>query len=114
MTVPAAGTYRVWAQGDFPAPLQIEVDGRELGTVAGSDTPGQWSFVAGVRLGAGRHVLRAVRPAGRRHFAPSAFASGLLGAVALQSPGDERVESLPLARWRSVCGTEADWVEVVR
>jgi hypothetical protein len=114
VTVPAAGTYRVWAQGDFPAPLHIEVDGHEVGQVSGSDTPGQWSLVASVRLGAGRHVLRALRPAGRRHLGPGEFGSGLLGAVALQAPGQERLATVPLGRWRSLCGTEADWVEVVR
>lgn len=112
--VRSPGSYRVWVQGDFPAPVHIEVDGHEVGHASGSDTPGQWSPVATVTLAAGEHVLRALRPGGRRHFGPGEFAHGLLGAVALQAHGSERLTTLPVSRWRSLCGTEADWVELVR
>lgn len=112
ISVSQAGFYRLWVQGDFPAPLHVEIDGRQAGVVSESDTPHQWSSVAIVRLGAGQHVLRALRPGGRRHLGPGQFASGLLGAIALQRPGRERLVSVPLASWHRLCGTEADWVEV--
>jgi hypothetical protein len=114
LTAARTGTYAVWVQGDFPRPLRVYLDGRAVGVVSGSNTPGQWLRAATVRLSAGRHTARVVKAAGRRHFGPGEWAVGTLGAVALQAQAPERVSSLPLARWRTLCGGEADWVEVVR
>lgn len=113
--VPRAGRYRVWVQGDFPRPIQIYVDGRRVGSVSGSNTPNQWLQATTVWLAAGRHELKAIKEAGRRHFGPEEWGIGTVGAVALQpeSPG-ERLVTVPLGRWRGLCGSEADWVELVR
>lgn len=114
LTVTRSGAYRVWVQGDFPRPLSVRVDGREVGAVSGSNTPGQWLQAAAVRLAAGRHVVEVEKAAGRAHLGPGEWAVGTLGAVALQSEAPERMTSLPLARWHSLCGKQADWVEVAR
>ncbi len=108
------GTYRVWVQGDFPRPLRIEVDGRRVGSVSGSNTPGQWLQAAGLRLSPGKHTVSLTKAAGRDHPGPGESAVGTLGAVALQSEAPERMATLPLSSWRTLCGKEADWVEVVR
>jgi hypothetical protein len=114
LTVKRTGSYAVWVQGDFPRPVEVQVDGRSVGSVSGSNTPGQWLQAASLRLSPGKHRVRVVKAAGHRHFGPGEWAIGAIGAVALQSETPERLQTLPLTRWRTLCGTEADWVEVVR
>lgn len=113
--VPVSGRYAVWVQGDFPRRIYAYVDGSRVGSVSGSNTPNQWLQAASVYLQAGPHELRVVKEAGRRHFGPQEWGIGTIGAVALQVEGrGERLLRLPVSRWRSLCGTEADWVELVR
>ena len=114
LAVKHAGSYRLWVQGDFPRPLHVSVDGHEVGTVSGSNTPGQWLQAATVRLAAGPHLVEVEKVAGRDHLGPGEWAVGTLGAVALQSEQPERMVSLALSKWHSLCGKEADWIEVVR
>jgi hypothetical protein len=114
VSVERAGEYAVWAQGDFPRPAYVEVDRRRVGSVSGANTPGQWLQAASLRLAAGRHLLRIAQTAGRRHFAPGEWGVGVVGAVALRREAPERVWTLPLARYRGLCGRQADWVELVR
>jgi hypothetical protein len=109
-----AGPYRVWVQGDFPRPVRVMVDGRTVGSVSGSNTPGQWLQAATLQLRAGKHSVGLLKAAGRDHPGPGEWAVGTLGAVALQSDAPERMSTLALSRWRILCGKEADWVEVVR
>ncbi len=106
--------YKVWVQGDFPRPLQVFVDGRSVGWVSGSNSPGEWLQAATVSLAPGKHTLRVYKHPGRRHFGPGEFGVGTFGAVALQRDEPERLTTLPLSRWRTLCGHEADWVELVR
>jgi hypothetical protein len=114
VSVKRAGSYAVWAQGDFPRRAQVQLDGRTVGSVAGSNTPGQWLRATTLRVGAGRHQLRILTSAGHRHFGPQEWAPGTIGAVELQLRAPERLRTLALSRWRTLCGREADWVEVVR
>ena len=109
--LPASGTYDAWVRGDFPRPVSVTLDGRPLGSVAGVNTPGQW-LVAGARpVPAGPHLLRVTRGGGRP--APGDGADELIGPVALALRGPERLESVIPVRWRSLCGRELDWVELV-
>jgi hypothetical protein len=114
VSVKHEGSYVVWVQGDFPRRAQVQVDGRTVGSVAGSNTPGQWFQATTLHLSAGKHTLRIVTAAGRRHFGPQEWAIGTIGAVELQRASPERLRTLALSRWRTLCGTEADWVEVVQ
>lgn len=114
LTVARPGDYRVWVQGDFPRPLQVLVDKHAVGSVSGSNTPGQWLQAATVRLAAGRHFVEVEKTGGRAHLGPGEWAVGTLGAVALQGEAPERMVAVPLSKWHSLCGKEADWVEVVR
>ena len=114
LQVTRPGDYRVWVQGDFPRPLHVRVDGREVGTVSGSNTPEQWLQAATVRLSVGRHLVEVEKAPGRDHLGPGEWAVGTFGAVALQSEAPERMVTLPLSSWHRLCGKEADWVEVVR
>jgi hypothetical protein len=108
------GTYAVWVQGDFPRPVQVFVAGHEVGSVSGKNTPGQWLQAATLHLKAGRYLVRVVKTAGHRHFGPGEWGTGTIGAVAFQREAPERMRTLALSRWRTLCGTEADWVELVR
>jgi hypothetical protein len=108
------GPYTVWVQGDFPRSVSVYVDGRKVGSVSGQNTPGQWLQAASLRLSPGRHLVRLFEAAGRRHFGPGEFGTGTIGAVALQLQAPERLQTVPVARWRTLCGTTADWVELVR
>jgi hypothetical protein len=114
LTVKGDAPYAVWVQGDFPRAVDVYVDGRKVGSVSGSNTPDQWLQAATLPLSQGRHLVRLYEAAGRRHFGPGESGTGLIGAVALQRQAPERLQTLPLTRWRTLCGTQADWVEVVR
>ena len=114
LTVKHTGTYRVWVQGDFPRSVQVQIGGRTVGSVSGANTPGQWLQAATLRLRAGKYPSRVVMASGHRHFGPEEWWPGTLGAVELQSITPERLSTLALSRWRTLCGKEADWVEVVR
>lgn len=108
------GVYTVWVQGDFPRPVHVFVAGHEVGSVSGKNTPGQWLRAATLHLKAGRYEVRVVKTSGHRHFGPGEFGVGTIGAVAFQRQEPERLLTLPLSHWRTLCGSEADWVEVVR
>ncbi len=117
LTVAGGTRYAVWVQGDFPRKVYVQVDGRGIGWVAGSNTPGQWLQAASLRLSAGSHRVRIYAVGGHRHFGPGEWPrgdAGTIGAVALQREAPERMRTVALADWRSLCGTQADWVELVR
>jgi hypothetical protein len=115
VTVPKSGLYEVWVQGDFPRPVAVEIDHRKVGSVSGSNTVNQWLQAATVYVQAGAHFVRVVKAAGHRHFGPGEWGQGIIGAVALQvDPSVERMRTVALGDWRSLCGREADWVELVR
>jgi hypothetical protein len=106
--------YAVWVQGDFPRKVYVVVDGRTVGWVAGSNTPDQWLQAASLRLSPGPHRVRLYKVAGHRHFGPGEWATGLIGALALQREEPERLRTVALRDWRGLCGHEADWVELVQ
>jgi hypothetical protein len=108
------GRYAVWVQGDFPRRVFVYVDGRPAGSVSGSNTPGQWLQASTVELAPGRHTLRVVKKAGRNHLGPGEWGIGTIGATAVQRKEPERLRTLPLAAWRTLCGRRLDWVELVR
>jgi hypothetical protein len=117
LTVHSSGRFAVWVQGDFPRKTYVQVDGRTVGWVAGSNTPGQWLQAASLRLSAGDHTVRIYADGGHRHFGPGEWPggdSGTIGAVGLQLQAPERMRTLPVSAWRTLCGTQADWVELVR
>lgn len=114
LRVSASGRYAVWVQGDFPRAIEVLVDGRAVGSVSGSNTPSQWLQAASVQLRAGPHQAEIVKAAGHRHFGPQEWGVGIIGAVALQREESERLRTVALNRWHSLCGAQADWVELVR
>jgi hypothetical protein len=113
LSVQGRSRYAVWVQGDFPRPIEVRIDGRLVGSVSGSNTPGQWLQAASLDLSPGRHTVSLARTAGHRHLAPGEWGIGMIGAAALQREAPERLEALPLRRWRTLCGAQLDWVELV-
>jgi hypothetical protein len=114
LSVRGGASYAVWVQGDFPRPVTVQVDGRTVGSVSGSNTPGQWVQAASLTLGHGRHTVRVARPAGHGYFGPGEWDIGVIGAAALQRQVPEHLTTVPLRRWRTLCGATLDWVELVR
>lgn len=106
--------YAVWVQGEFPRAIEVHVDGRAVGSVKGWNTVGQWLQAASIDLAPGRHTIEVSKPGGRRHFGPGERAVGTIGAVILQREATERMQSVRLHDWRSLCGQTLDWVELVR
>jgi hypothetical protein len=111
--VPVSGLYRAWVQGSFPRPMRVLVDGRVLGQVDGVDSVDQWSAAGLVHLSAGDHVLELYRGGGRIYPGDGWYDSEV-GYVMLAKVGPEVLRTLPLSRWRSLCSSPADWIELVR
>lgn len=111
--LPKTGRYRIWVQGDFPRTINVMLDGRQVGSVRGSDTPGGWLSPGVISIQDGTHDLAVVRPAG--DLAPgSANTQAEIDGVALSDADTSpRLLFVPLARWRTLCSARADWVELV-
>jgi hypothetical protein len=113
VSVAASGWYTAWVQGSFPRPLRVLVDGRLVGQVSGVDSVDQWSSAGRVHLSAGDHVLEIYRGGGRIYPGDGWFDSEL-GYVMLAKSGREVLHTVALSRWRSLCSSPADWIELVR
>jgi hypothetical protein len=117
LTVRSDGRYAVWVQGDFPRKTYVQLDGRTVGWVAGSNTPGQWLQAATLSLHPGEHRVRVYADGGHRHLGPGEWPggdNGTIGAVGLQLQAPESLQTVALSNWRTLCGKQADWVELVR
>jgi hypothetical protein len=108
------GRYSVWVQGDFPRKIYVQVDGRTVGWVAGSNTPGQWLQASSLELSPGVHKVRVFKVPGHRHLGPGEWGDGTIGAVALQRAQPQSLRTVSVGRWRTLCDVQADWVELIR
>jgi len=107
-----AGVYRLWLRGSFPRPTHVLVDGAVRMTVRGANTPGQWLGDVPLRLSAGEHRVEVRVPGGSPK--PGDGAAVTIGPVAFVADQPSRLETVPISRWRSLCGRELDWIELVR
>lgn len=107
-----SGAYRIWLRGSFPRPTSIAVDGVVRATVQGANTPGQWLGDVPLRLDAGPHSVEIRVPGGSPR--PGDGAVVTIGPLAFVADRPARLETVPVARWRSLCGRQLDWIEVVR
>jgi hypothetical protein len=117
LTVRSNGRYAVWVQGDFPRKTYVQLDGRTVGWVAGSNTPDQWLQAATLSLRPDQYRVRVYADGGHRHFGPGEWPggdNGTIGAVGLQLQAPESLQTVALSNWRTLCGKQADWVELVR
>ena len=109
---PRSGAYRLWVRGTFPRATFVSVDGVRRATVRGSNTPGQWLGNVAVRLTAGTHEVEVLVPGGSPRPGDGAIVT--VGPVAFVAARSAGLQTVPLARWRSLCGRELDWIELVR
>jgi len=112
VVVGRSGTYRGWVRGNFPRAAHVFVDGVRRVTVEGANTPEQWLGGDRLRLTAGAHAIEVRVPGGA--LKPGDGAAVTLGPVVFVADEPGRLETVPLARWRSLCGRELDWIELVR
>ena len=111
--VSSSGSYVVWVQGTFSRPVEVLVDGHDAGSADGLDSVDQWSKLGSIRLSRGRHTVVIVRGGGRVYPGDGSKITEL-GGVTLRKSGAEVLRTVPLARWRSLCGKPADWIELVK
>jgi hypothetical protein len=118
-TLPRAGDWQLWLQGQFMPSVAVAVDGRRLGSLAAQlsgnslvpDTVGPLR----VRLNAGSHLLTLTRSG-------FSLAPGNGGAAVIERaylvPGDtasQPVDQLDLsATTRALCRQRYRWIELVR
>lgn len=111
VVIERTGTYRAWVRGSFPRATHVLVDGVRRLTVEGTNTPGQWLGDVALRLQAGAHRVEVRVPGGA--LEPGDGAAVTIGPVVFVADEPRRLETVPLARWRSLCGRELDWIELV-
>jgi hypothetical protein len=109
--VPSNARYELWVQGNLPRPMNVTLDGSRVGAVQGVNTPGQWFSVGTYQLARGSHYVIVSR--GSNGLAPGDGGAAHIGPVALAEQDPERLQIVPLARWRSLCGRSVDWIELV-
>jgi hypothetical protein len=105
------GRYTAWLEGSFGRPVSVFVDGREVGSAQGVNTPDAWLRAGRVELGPGRHTVEVRRGGGG--LAPGDGARSTLGALALVADGEPRLLEVGRGDVGRLCGRPLDWVELV-
>jgi hypothetical protein len=117
--LPHTGVWDLWLQGEIMPPVAVSVDGRFLSSISGQLTgvatdPDTMAPLR-VLLAAGRHRVTIVR--GKSNpLAPGSGGSAILDSIFLTPVGSGSQATLhftPTDQWRSLCGRQLDWVEVV-
>jgi hypothetical protein len=117
-TLPSAGRWDVWVQGDIMPTVQLSVDGRRLASISG-ELSGN-SLVADtipaipVDLDSATHRLTLTRTA--PGLGPGETGAAVLDAIFLTPAGagsSPTLRSVAAAQWRSLCGGRYQWLELV-
>jgi hypothetical protein len=116
-TLASAGTWDVWIQGDIMPTVRLTVDGRKLATISGelsgnSLVPDTIPAIR-VRLAAGVHSLSLTRSSAG--LGPGEEGSAVLDSIFLTpaSTSSPTLASVPAPQWRSLCGREYQWIELL-
>jgi hypothetical protein len=115
--LPTSGAWDVWIQGQFMPTIDVGVDGRPLASIG--DELGGYSVPdtvppIPVRLSAGSHHVSVTRPS--TNLAPGDNGWEGLGAIFLTPAGagaQPTLSAVPAAHWRSLCGREYQWIELL-
>jgi hypothetical protein len=118
-TIPHAGLWDLWLQGEIMPAVGVSVDGRPLATIAGQlsgvATDPDTTAPLRVRLTAGLHRVTITRGSSSL-LAPGAGGSAILDSIFLTpvgAGGQATLHITPTARWRSLCEQRLEWIEVV-
>ena len=110
------GSYELWVSGSFGRGYQVSVDGRRIGDIRYQLNPrGQYGHVGELTLARGRHVVMLARGGGDLRPG-NGGANRLLGPVVLSPAAAQSrtVRYIEPRRFEELCGSELDWVELVR
>jgi hypothetical protein len=118
-TLPAAGSWDVWVQGDIMPTVRLTVDGRPFasisGQLSGNSLVPDTIPATPVRLAAGAHNLTLTRTS--PGLGPGEKGAAVLDAIFLtpsRSGSSPTLRSAPVSRWKSLCGSEYQWVELLQ
>jgi hypothetical protein len=112
--VPRTGRYTVWLEGSLTQQITISVAGRRVGSVSNQVGPGGlWSVVGSVELPAG--VQRVImHRAGASRLQPVGIGDVLGSLVLTRNASPPPVRTVPPRRWRALCQTPLQWLEIIR
>ena len=114
ITVPEGGRYNVWLQGSLDQPLTVSIGLHTVGTVSGQVGPGGlWSDLGTTRLTHGvQPVIMRRRVASP--FLPEGLGDELGSLVLTRGSAPPAIRTVSPARWRSLCATSLQWLEITR
>jgi hypothetical protein len=118
-TLPHAGRWNVWVQGQIMPTVALGIDGRRRASISGeldgnSLVPNTGPPIS-VALGAGMHRVTLTRAG--FGLTPGSEGSAVLDGIFLipaRQPEAGTLRSAPAAAWRSLCGGAYQWVELTR
>jgi hypothetical protein len=113
--VDEAQRFKVWLEGSVSRAITVEVDGRPIGQIEDHlNNPGAFLPVGEVTLQPGEHDVRISMGGGGLAPGDAGYSLGLrhIGPLVFSPPANRalEVQTVPLARWRSLCGRRLDWV----
>jgi hypothetical protein len=116
-TLPTAGTWDVWVQGDIMPTVQVGVDGHRLASLSGQLSGNSLvpdtipAIPAGLTAGAHTLTLTRTSPG----LGPGETGAAVLDAIFLTPAGGSSptLRSVPALQWRSLCGGDYQWVELL-
>jgi len=118
-TLPHAGVWELWLQGEIMPAVQVSVDGHPLASISGQLTgvASDPDTMAPLRvpLAAGPHRLSITRGS-PNPLAPGSGGSAILDSIFLTPSGAGSLATLRVTRatrWRSLCGRRLQWVEAL-
>jgi hypothetical protein len=117
-TLPSAGRWNVWVQGDIMPAVHLAVDGHALATISGqlsgnSLVPNTIPAIP-AQLAGGVHSLTLTRTS--PGLGPGETGAAVLDAIFLTRAGfgsSPTLRSAPVSRWKSLCGRAYRWVELL-
>jgi hypothetical protein len=116
-SLPRAGRWQLWLEGQIMPALAVGIDGRKIGSVSGqlsgnSLVPDAIGSLT-AQLGSGRHRLSLSR--GPLDLGPGSGGSAVLDSVffAPASLPARTLRQVPVTRWRELCGARLQWLELL-
>jgi len=106
-----AGRYRVWVRGSFGRGVDVRLDDRSVGRAEDVQTREQMALAGETELGGGSHQVALVRSG--PGLSPGNGRDEGYQAVFLEPVAPTVLKRVPAARASSLCGTRADWVELL-